>query len=919
MKPISVTISAFGPFADTTEIPLNKLGADGLYLITGDTGAGKTTVFDAICFSLYGEASGVFRSKASDYRCTYANPNVPTFVKYEFEYNSRRYIITRNPEYERPKLKSQGTTKETAKAELILPGGEVITRLSDVNKAIEELIGLSYSQFTQISMLAQGEFQKLLNADTKDRIEIFRKIFNTQSYQIFQLKLKDRFLALEREYNEQKRAVNQYIESISYSDDEQINIRIDEVKASEVYVTDEICSILNTICNLDTAAQAELALKIEQLDKQIEILASNVTVAESAENAGKELILSQEQLKLLTEKLTVLKSALDSALADRPLREQMLSQIGALQNEMAEYDRLQELISEGKKASASIKSSADESCTEKQRLEQLHKDLANLKEELSALDKIDATLSDARHDFETESERYKQLKELEAALKELDRLIQLLNKAKADYTDIRNKFTNATACYNNLEQLFFDAQAGVLSERLIDGIACPVCGSTEHPSPAVLLDNAPTQEQLKSAKSNLDSLQSDVQKAAISAEKARISVDTLDSDIKIKTKKLLGDENISSLSTAVSYSAAIIAELEKKISDLDRKSNRRTILLDIIPKSEKSAEELQSKISKLISDIAAYTERRNQLLAQYNDVISRLKFKSKQDAQKALKELFEKTELIKKQIDTAEQNYNACNEELHRTEERIASLKQIIEAEGEYDVQSLKSELVKATSSRTDLRAEYQRISIRLSRNTDILESITKVSAYMTELSDKIKNLSAISNTANGTLSKKDKLLFETYIQMTWFDRVIIMANQRFTQMTGGQYRLIRRTVAENRQSQSGLDLNVIDYKNGTTRSVKTLSGGESFKASLSLALGLSDVVQSISGGIHLDAMFIDEGFGSLDEESLSQAITVLRELSSSNRSVAIISHVAELKHRIDNQLIITKDAEGISRIRIEI
>ena len=195
-----------------------------------------------------------------------------------------------------------------------------------------------------------------------------------------------------------------------------------------------------------------------------------------------------------------MKSALDSALADRPLREQMLSQIGALQNELTEYDRLQELISEGKKVSASIKSSADESCAEKQRLEQLHKDLANLKEELSALDKIDAALSDARHDFETENERYKQLKELEAALKELDRLIQLLNKAKADYIDIRNKFTNATACYNDLEQLFFDAQAGVLSERLIDGIACPVCGSTEHPSPAVLLDNAPTQEQLKSAK-----------------------------------------------------------------------------------------------------------------------------------------------------------------------------------------------------------------------------------------------------------------------------------------------------------------------------------------------------------------------------------------------------------------------------------
>ena len=793
--------------------------------------------------------------------------------------------------------------------------------MSEVNKSVEELIGLSYSQFTQISMLAQGEFQKLLNADTKDRIEIFRKIFNTQNYQTFQLKLKERFIALEREYGEQKRSVSQYIESIVYSDNDEVNEHLNEIKSSGVYMIDEICDILIAMNDTDNVNQNKRRMMLADLDKRVAQLTVDINTAQKAENARTELTAALTQLDSLTKSSVELKKLLNDELSKQPVLEELLAKSGIIRNEMSEYDKLTSLLREGRGVASKIKALTETAQNNKIKFNEISESLDKFKAELVLYEGTDAALTDLRHTLNNEDGRYELLKQFEQDLTELGNLETASNKAKKEYLAVKNDYDTASVRYRELENLFFDTQAGVLSARLADGVPCPVCGSLAHPCPAELPENAPTEEQLKIEKRDLEFKLNNLQHASVSAEKAAFALKSFCSDVSARGKQLMGetdDYNVE-LVKVLTASTKRRGELMSAIMTLEARLKRRDKLNNTIPQLERQVEQLRADDALISSEISALNERRNQLLSQYNQTVTRLQYKSKDEAIKALSELDIKVNEIKSNREHAENEYKLCTENIHRAEAHIASLNSVISSAGEYNLDKLNAEIIETDKSRVLVRKELEEIAVRLSANTEVLNAIIRKSGQISDLTNRIKNISAISNTANGTVSKKDKLLFETYIQMTWFDRVIVMANLRFSQMTGGQYRLVRRTTAENRVSQSGLDLNVIDYKNGTTRSVKTLSGGESFKASLSLALGLSDVVQSISGGIHLDAMFIDEGFGSLDDESLAQAIEVLRGLSDTNRTVGIISHVSELKQCIDNKLIITKDNRGVSKVKLDV
>lgn len=878
-------------------------------------------MFDAICFALYGEASGLYRSKASDYRSTYAKPKTPTFVKYEFEYNKKRYTVTRNPDYVRPKSRGEGMTHETAKAELIMPDGTVVTKVGEVNKQIEELIGLTYSQFTQISMLAQGEFQRLLNADTKDRIEIFRRIFNTQPYQVFQLKLKDRCLAAEREYNEQKRAVEQYIDSIVCGENALLNAKLDELKPSGAFASDSVCEILSQMCEEDNNAQKNLQAKLESVDAEISKLTADIAKADSAEKAKADFKLCEQQLEKLKSDFEQRSADLKKERSNQPQRESILAKAGVLRNELNDYDTLETLVAEGKNVSAKIKTSALKHDKIKEEYIFVSQRLEKSKSELAALDGVNVDLEKAKNRLDGVEEQLRLLKEFEQEFEKLDMYRKKADECKRDYLSAKREYDAAADNYRISESLFFDAQAGILSARLTEGKPCPVCGSHTHPHPAEIPADAPSEKQIKDDKAALDLLLSKLQSASVSAEKANYAYDCQKADVKSKAAEFFDSsaDYASDLNNKICDCIKQRDSLSALKSALEERAQKREKLAEVIPTLEKEAEQLKSDASALASEISALNERRSQLLERYSETASRLHCKTKAEAENTLQSLNTEADQIAERLRDAEDNFNKCNELIHRTESKLASLKEQIASIGEYNYRELCDGVNAAQNTRNALRSRKEAVAVRLSANTETLKSIRRKSAEMSDLTERIKSISAVSNTANGTLSKKDKLLFETYIQMTWFDRVIIMANLRFSQMTGGQYRLVRRKSAENRVSQSGLDLDVIDYKNGTQRSVKTLSGGESFMASLSLALGLSDVVQSISGGIHLDAMFIDEGFGSLDDESLSQAVAVLRKLSDGNRSVGIISHVSELKQRIDSQLVVFKDDDGISRVRIDI
>ncbi len=921
MKPLHLTISAFGPFAEKTDIDLSSFGNRGIYLITGDTGAGKTTIFDAICYALYREASGKYRSKAASYRCTYAKPETPTFVSLEFEYMGKRYTVTRNPEYMRPKTHGEGTTKELAKAELKMPDGSVITKVGDVDRAIEELIGLNHDQFIQISMLAQGDFQRLLNADTKDRKEIFRRIFSTNAYEEFQNKLKERYLTLNHQWNDQKNLVIELIKTIAVSS-EGFTEQLESIKQSDGYCpTETVCELLDAMIKEDGDLAGEIKTKLEAIDKEAQKCATDISTAKSIIDMHKQ---SQQLLALidnLKKQRDLFSQVLEKIKAKAPEREQLAVDSGIIKGQLDQYDALDKLFNEGTAVRAKINADTEAKKKLTKNQNDASAELEGYRKSFDELSDVQKMHSEAVRKLDLMNQQLKELDELSNLLKKVDSLLEAYNKSSEAYIKIHDEYEAKRQHYAILEDAFFNAQAGLLASRLADGVPCPVCGAIKHPSPAKLSDEVPDESVLKSAKQQLDNILQQVQNAAAVAQKDKGAYDNASADAVARIEQRFGqiDEPQKVICATVNRLNGECQLTERSVDKLKKNCDKRDELEKLVPQKQNELNDLAKKLSDLQASLSSNNERRDQLLARYNDLSKTLKFKSKKDANAELERLEAQIKEHDQNLSKAQKDYDDCNLELTRS---IASQKILAEKLDGIelpDIQMLTQKADLINKQKAELSESRDSVVVRMNGNRNIRASINQYGAQMNSLAEDLKTVQALNSTANGTLSGKDKIGFETYVQMRWFDRIITMANLRFADMTGGQYRLIRRKTAESRVGQSGLELDVIDYRNGTSRSVKTLSGGESFKASLSLALGLSDVVQSVSGGIHLDAMYIDEGFGSLDDESLSQAIEVLTKLSDGDRIVGIISHVAELKQRFERQLIVKKDENGISSVKIEL
>jgi len=920
VKPLNITLSAFGPFAEKTEIELNKFGNKGIYLITGDTGAGKTTVFDAICYALYGEASGKYRSKAASYRCAYAKPDTPTYVKLVFEYNGDEYTLTRNPEYTRPKTKGEGTTLETAKAELIYPDGRVLTKVGDVTRAIEELIGLNHDQFTQISMLAQGDFQRLLNADTKERIDIFRRIFNTELYQVFQDRLSEKQSSLNKDWNEQIRSVAQLIDSVVCMNDEQ-QLKIDELKESGVYMIDSVCMLLQNMIDSDKQLSDKSDVDIKKYDDLIVKVNSDISVANEIIKLFDSAAEYKQKQTEYIKKCEIAESGLNEHLLTKEGRDKLSDSVAVITSQLDKYTALDELLNEGKSVKQQIELMQKQASDFVTQCEKATNELNLSKQRLKELDNVQRMHADALLEYEA-------IKQQLSALSELSALYDELSNAKRDYKLSLEKYESSQKIYSTarseyaiMEDVFLNGQAGLLAKHLEADKPCPVCGSTNHPAPAQMITDMPEQSELDDKKQQLELLQADAQNTANIAQKAKGICETLNQKVVDKASALFGETDSTSdaVKNKLTKLNIVKAELIAKITDLDNKCKKRELLNKQIPELENTVTNLSASVAELNSKLAKTEERRAQLRTRYSEMSSGLKYKTKSDALASL-------EMINKQIadwdakqKQLQTDFDNCNKTLSEINANIKVVNERIKNVDKPNVDLLTERKSVLEAERKTLQNNRERIIVRMSNNESVCKSIRTKGKELDNLAARLKIINSLNDTANGRISGKDKLGFETYIQIKWFDRIIVMANQRFSAMTNGQYSLVRKSIAENRQIQSGLELDVIDHRNGTSRSVKTLSGGESFKASLSLALGLSDVVQSVSGGVHLDAMYIDEGFGSLDEESLSQAVNVLRKLSDDNRIVGIISHVAELKERFDRHLIVSKDDNGISRVRIEV
>ncbi len=1404
MKPKQLIISAFGPYAERTEIDFTKLGSNGLYLITGDTGAGKTTIFDAITFALYGEASGRNR-EAGMLRSQYAAAGTPTFVEFIFEYRGQEYKITRKPEYQRPKERGNGMTTQKADAELLYPDQrQPVTRYKDVTKAVIDLLGLNYKQFTQIALIAQGDFQKILLADTSDRSEIFRQIFHTDIYQELQAQLKAKLSQKNAEYEELSRSIAQYMENINISGTNALATELTQLK--EQKFTGQLArglELLQELLQQDGSRLAhykqladELAAKLQEKDQLLGQARHYYNLQQQL--AEKQQLLTQllpqqqaaEQAWRQAQTATEICPQLDDALRTAADREEKFQQLAEkqeqcrqeanlLEEKKAAHTQLQEKIRQLQLQEQQTKAKLDGLSnlgTEKEQLrhrrdnlqqqaaeitkmlqqldntkQQLLQKQHSLSAETTAADKNKQLLQDTQRQLEqlqqqeitllqlqqhtaalhswqdsllqTESElealaqaaatdqksacalssaqdsienslqaaaaklaalgdpekskltlSYKSaaLKDLladynEAAAKlaaaqalqsklqseikdgdgqlaqlqqtqerlssqltaaenakitlaniaaaktdlngEMQQLQQLLqqiaNRSQLQqqlshtqqlYSSAATKYTKQLSDYNQQEQLFLDAQAGLLAASLREGEKCPVCGSTHHPQPAQLQQQVPAKDALDALKAELDACHSQVislssqaklqqeqlqeeteqlldgenllfadeiiiqkqrqyltrtaavknriaalldeetdaqqltdslpflkqqaeetqslllkQQEKQTAELQKLALSHAESKQQQLLLRLLGNEELnelpdiqhyrkSALQTSLLPESAIqllqtqleqycdkcwtqllqteqqiqeknllteqvqtlkqqqdenktkLQQLhtrlslnkqqqEKQAAELAKTAEQAALALQLTQEAATTPAAVQSALQHMLSSSTQQIQQLQQQLQERNNLQQQIEMLTKktadseqllhqlhtassillsrqQDLQAQLDSFLSQHEaaksteqqpeaaaalylsvlesdltqlaqqladnhtqlLLKEQLETLlpqlEKETSSLTEtaaaaalelakaaaEHEQSAKQLAALQQelgtLTQAENSRQLLALQkqketlltaektaaekyqllasqySNLLSAANTlsmqlsetenlqqdvlaeerkalqlqQQQLETEQQEVFAAYTANKRIFAAVNDKKQLLQEAEAAYGWLKTLSDTANGTLAGKRKIELETYIQMTYFDRIIRRANVRLMTMSNGQYELKREADGSSKRGKAGLELNVIDHYNGSERSVKTLSGGESFEASLALALGLSDEVQSAAGGIQLDTMFIDEGFGSLDGEALTQAVRALNTLSENNRLVGIISHVSDLKEMIGKKIVVSKN-----------
>ncbi len=919
MRPLKLTISAFGPYASRTVVDFEQLGESGLYLITGDTGAGKTTIFDAITYALFGEASGNSRD-ASMLRSKYADPETPTEVELLFDYAGKRYTVRRNPDYERPAKRGGGMTRQAADAELTCPDGRVITKVRDVNNAIREILGIDRNQFSQIAMIAQGDFLKLLLADTQDRQKIFRDIFHTGTYQIFQDQVKEAASKLGHECEELRRSIDQYLRGTVADEDDVKAQELVRAKEGKLPIA-EALALLDCLVEQDEAGLDRIGGELSTLDARLAQVNSQLGKAEELERTKETLKTAETELQQRTAELTILEERQKQAQERQPEADRLAADAAALEVQMPDYDTRDRIAVERRSTAQQLQTEEKAVTQNLASLEKREKQLDQDRTEQKTLEAAGAQKEALLREKDTVETRGKQISSVLQTHSSWEGLKGELTRAQERYLAAQRELDRAQGDYEAMNRAFLSEQAGVLAQTLRKGVPCPVCGALEHPDHAQLSDTAPTESQLKQAKQTAEQHRKTAEQASLGAQSLRGQKEALERELMQKAAELWPEGQLTELRSRAEAERDTLrtrySAIAEKITAEDRNIRRKAELDLRIPQTEKENRLLQEQIQTGKERIAKLRAQTSQFDQQLEDYCRKLPFPTKQEAAAHCRGLKEEQGKILEELRKAEEAQKNGKTRCAALEGRITQMREQIASAEAIDRDALQTEYELISSQKKEKSRQNSDILLRLSANRAAVRSIREKESELDAAEKRFMWVRALSNTANGNVAGKEKIMLETYVQMTYFDRIIARANTRLMVMSGGQYELTRRTVAENNRSQSGLELNVIDHYNGTERSVKTLSGGESFKASLSLALGLSDEIQSTAGGIRLDTMFVDEGFGSLDEESLQQAMRALNGLTESHRLVGIISHVSELKERIDRQIVVTKEKSGGSRLTI--
>ena len=934
MRPLRLTLSAFGPYAAETTLDLEKLGKGGLYLITGDTGAGKTTLFDAITYALYDHSSSGIR-EGSMLRCKYADDKTPTFVELEFEVHGVRYTVRRNPEYQRPKARGEGMTTEKADATLTYPDTRPpVTKAKDVTAAVQEIIGLDYNQFSQIVLIAQGQFTKLLNASTEERSRIFRKLFRTQRYAQLQERLQAEAAALNQQRTAQNAKLDSLLGGLQFAPDDPDAEALRALCAQTMPET--ALALLDALTARQAAALEEAGTALQTTEAQLDTVQQQLGAAAQAQQLAQQLAARQAELAAAKPALDAARTEADRHAGDAAQLDALTAQVTQAQTALAAYDALDALCRQQNEARDAARLAAAQAKKRRTQLDSLNAELAAAESALAALADADTRLLALQNRSAQLAQRGEALEKLEQRLAECQRQAKTAHTAQESYRTAAAAQDEAHARRDALERAFLDAQAGLLAENLVEGTPCPVCGSTHHPARALLPHTAPTQVQLEAARQAATAADRQAQTASAAAQRAMAAANEAKASLRRDAETLLPErfttpEGTVPLTFALMTNVLAEERAALQTEQADCAARCRQAEADCRRKAQLEADRqaktrqrpaLEQAAAEADRSAAAQNAGADALEGQIAQRRAALPYPQRADAQAALDKLEADRRALRTGMETAQRQLKQAEQSVAAAEAAVEALTaQQTAAQKELpacSAEELTARQAALTAARETLRSREKQLSAQLLPNRKTAAQYRAAAEARQALESRWQWVSALAATAGGTLTSKQKIKLEAYIQMNYLDRILRYANTRLMQMTAGQYEL-ERIGAENQRSQSGLDLGVIDHYNGTRRSVKTLSGGESFKASLALALGLSDEVQSSAGGIRLDTLFLDEGFGSLDEESLELAIRVLSGLTEGDRLVGIISHVGALKDRIDRQVVVHKARTGGSAIELRV
>lgn len=880
MKPIQLVLSAFGPYVERTVIDFSALGEEGLFLIAGDTGAGKTTIFDAISFALYGEASGgKEKRKSKSFHSDYVSDQTETYVELTFRHRGETWWIRRNLEYQRPaKKKKDGmetTTRQAADAQMRNEDtGEEILRMDDVNRRVRELLGLTQDQFTQTVMIAQGDFLKILTASSDDRKKLFRDLFHTNLYVDLQSRLQEK----NRACADEQKALEQVILSAEGKIDPEAEFAEREILLSycgQIQHTDALCALLARLIEQEKAAQEQARTQKKEAADQIGALIAAVTEGERVNRDFADWESKKARLAALTAGQGEI-DAQRAALAAARRAQQLETDEALMRRTRRDMDAQRAALSEAQSALEQAEKALPETET-------------RMKEAESRGGEIHALLAQA-----------KQMEDCLPVLGEVERLKAALDTQKRELQRLTEASGRAQAAYTAAQNSYYLSQAGLLARELKAGQPCPVCGSTAHPCPAQITPETVTRQALEQAAQRRETAEKAQSDAATRLAANRAALD--EREDRLRALKIGADETRQRLAARIDAAHQAAADRQREIdaarSAYQALDKRKTA-------AQSAADAAQKQLAALEKDLRAQTEAFEQKRAAHgfeDEASYRLAKRTNADIER-----------LDREIRNFDEQKRTLAAQTHELEDKLSGRQRT-------DLAALQNRRAAALDRQAKAENAEKAMVRKLTLHESAEREIRQANAAIQKKRGKWQIIQELYTCCAGIAAgnPRAKLTFEAYVQQYYFRFVVAAANKRLTRLTDGMFTLRVMREAANRVSQSGLDLEVLDRSTGQARDVSTLSGGESFLASLALALGLSDAVQSQSGQIRMDAMFIDEGFGSLDENALRSSIDVLLELADGKRLIGIISHVQELEERIDKQIVVTKTPNG-STVRMNV